>query len=176
MTPQNRITPTTSADRGAAAPLASPYLPYVLTIDCVGCYSEFDSTDYVNRSPKFIRGWSINPRCPYGVLMTTDTVQHAAPRTAADANPQRPINRREGKGLRDPIVAQAIENVTGRHQTDDFWATSPHQRTKAIYDEIKRLDRAQVTDRIAPAKSNRSDLQMASIRHSERTGMSSKRG
>lgn len=40
----------------------------------------------------------------------------------------------------DPVVMQAIRNVTDRHSMDHWSALSASQRTKAIYDEIKRLD------------------------------------
>jgi hypothetical protein len=85
--------------------------------------------------------------------MTTAAVQHAA-RPVSDANSQRPVR----EVLRDPIVAQAIENVTRRHQAEEFWAISPHERTQAIYDEIKRLDRAGPNRAVAPLKSKQSNL------------------
>jgi hypothetical protein len=44
----------------------------------------------------------------------------------------------------DPVVAQAIETVTSRFHAEDLWAFSPHERTEAIYDEVKRLDRARM--------------------------------
>ena len=80
--------------------------------------------------------------------MTKGTVQDATSKTISDANPQRlisgPARGALQTGFRDPVVAQAIETVTGRHQAEDFWVFSPHERTKAIYDEIKRLDLAEV--------------------------------
>ena len=79
-----------------------------------------------------------------GCPMTIGTVQAAASKPISGANSQRPISGLPWGGFRDPVVAQAIENVTGRHQAEDFWAVSPHERTEAIYDEIKRLDLAKV--------------------------------
>jgi hypothetical protein len=40
----------------------------------------------------------------------------------------------------DPVVMQAIENAIEKHPIDDWWACSPRQRVRAIYDEIRRLD------------------------------------
>lgn len=44
-------------------------------------------------------------------------------------------------GGRDPVVMQAIANVVNRVPVDDWWAMPSHQRTQAIYDEIRRLDK-----------------------------------
>jgi hypothetical protein len=44
---------------------------------------------------------------------------------------------------RDPVVAQAIQNVAARKFMDEGWA-SPLERAKAIYDELRRLDLARV--------------------------------
>jgi hypothetical protein len=54
--------------------------------------------------------------------------------------------------LRDPVVAQAIKNVTGRHQADYYWVFLPHERTQSIYDEVKRLDQARMDEAIPPRK------------------------
>ncbi len=43
---------------------------------------------------------------------------------------------------RDAVVLQAIMNVTDRHPVDGWWSASPGDRIQAIYDEIRRLDRA----------------------------------
>jgi hypothetical protein len=50
----------------------------------------------------------------------------------------------------DPVVAQAIENVTSRFRAEDFWTFPPHERTQAIYDEIKRLDRTRTNGSVTP--------------------------
>jgi hypothetical protein len=92
--------------------------------------------------------------------MATETVQHATPRPVSDANSQRPVNGLEWGGVRDPIVAQAIENVARRHQAEEFWTISPRERTQAIYDEIKRLDRTWPDEAVTPMKSKRSDLHL----------------
>jgi type IV secretory pathway VirJ component len=46
---------------------------------------------------------------------------------------------------RDVVVLQAITNVTDRQRVDGWWVASPGDRTQAIYDEIRRLDRARAT-------------------------------
>jgi hypothetical protein len=51
--------------------------------------------------------------------------------------------------LRDPVVVLAIENVTARYHTEDFWVISPHERTQAVYDEINRLDRDRMNEMAA---------------------------
>jgi len=53
---------------------------------------------------------------------------------------------------RDPIVVQAIANVTSRQSMEDWWAFSPGVRTHAIYDEIRRIDRAEASESVAPIK------------------------
>jgi hypothetical protein len=45
---------------------------------------------------------------------------------------------------RDPVVMQAIENVIGRRTMDAGCLGPPPGQTQAIYDEIKRLDRARL--------------------------------
>jgi hypothetical protein len=84
--------------------------------------------------------------------MTTDS----APTPIAGSN-----SRRQTKGLAwgalqsdwsDPVVAQAIELVLSRHRAEVFWSVSPHERTQAIYDEIKRLDRARLDEVMPPRK------------------------
>jgi hypothetical protein len=47
---------------------------------------------------------------------------------------------------------QAIENVIGEQQAADTWAFSTRERTQAIYNEIKRLDRARINESVAAAK------------------------
>jgi hypothetical protein len=42
---------------------------------------------------------------------------------------------------RDPIVMQAIKNVTQRQVGADWWSHRQNEITQAIYDEIRRLDR-----------------------------------
>jgi hypothetical protein len=45
---------------------------------------------------------------------------------------------------RDPIVMQAIENVTYGQDEPDWWSHRKTEITQAIYDEIRRLDRERV--------------------------------
>jgi hypothetical protein len=47
---------------------------------------------------------------------------------------------------RDPVVMQAIANVIGAQTTDMGCLGPPPGQTQAIYDEIKRLDRARVDE------------------------------
>ena len=54
------------------------------------------------------------------------------------------------RDARDPVVVQAIANVTSRQPMEDWWALSPGVRTHAIYDEIRRLDRASSSRSVAP--------------------------
>jgi hypothetical protein len=49
----------------------------------------------------------------------------------------------------DPVVMKAIKNVTGRKTTELWWEYSLHERTKAIYDEIRRLDGARLKGMLA---------------------------
>jgi hypothetical protein len=49
-----------------------------------------------------------------------------------------------GEDRSDPIVAQAIRNVTSRQLVGEARGLSRHQITQAIYDEIRRLDRARL--------------------------------
>jgi hypothetical protein len=42
----------------------------------------------------------------------------------------------------DPVVIKAIKNVTSRDPKGLWWEYLLHERTQAIYDEIKRLDSA----------------------------------
>jgi hypothetical protein len=65
-------------------------------------------------------------------------------REVYDANPERLADGHAWGRFRDPVVARGIENVTGRHQAEDFWALSPFEGTEGIYDEVKRLDLAEV--------------------------------
>jgi hypothetical protein len=51
---------------------------------------------------------------------------------------------------RDPVVVQAIANVTSRQSMEDWWAFSPGVRTHEIYDEIRRLDRAGASESAGP--------------------------
>jgi hypothetical protein len=84
--------------------------------------------------------------------MTIGTVQEAASNPISDAKSQRPISGLPLGGFRDPVVAQAIENVTDRQQAQEFWAISPHERAQAIYDEIKRLDLSRLNGSDAPVE------------------------
>ena len=43
---------------------------------------------------------------------------------------------------RDPVVVRAIATVAARTSMEGWWAMAPNVRTHAIYDEIRRLDRA----------------------------------
>ena len=52
----------------------------------------------------------------------------------------------------DPVVAQAIANVSGRQPMEEWWALSPGVRTHAIYDEVRRLDRAGANEPAEPIK------------------------
>ena len=45
---------------------------------------------------------------------------------------------------RDPIVMQAIKNVTHSQVEADWWSHRQSEITQAIYDEIRRLDRERV--------------------------------
>jgi hypothetical protein len=55
---------------------------------------------------------------------------------------------------RDVVVMQAITNVTDRQPMDRWWQVSPGDRTKAIYDEIRRLDQARAHGTFALAERN----------------------
>jgi hypothetical protein len=46
------------------------------------------------------------------------------------------------RNRRDPVVVQAIANVTAELAMEEWWALAPGVRTHAIYDEIRRLDLA----------------------------------
>jgi hypothetical protein len=54
---------------------------------------------------------------------------------------------------RDPIVMQAIKNVTHSQVGADWWSHRQREITQAIYDEIRRLDRERV-DTIAQGAVN----------------------
>jgi hypothetical protein len=41
---------------------------------------------------------------------------------------------------RDPVVLQAIRNVAARYTPASWWAAPARERTRAIYEEIRRLD------------------------------------
>jgi hypothetical protein len=43
---------------------------------------------------------------------------------------------------RDPVVVHAIATVAARQSVEGWWAMAPSVRTHAIYEEIKRIDRA----------------------------------
>ena len=47
---------------------------------------------------------------------------------------------------RDPVVMQAIANVIGAQTVDMGCLGPPPGQTQAIYDEIKRLDRARLDE------------------------------
>jgi hypothetical protein len=47
---------------------------------------------------------------------------------------------------RDSVVMQAITNVTRRQIDEGWWNLSPGGRTHVIYDEIRRLDQARVSE------------------------------
>ncbi len=53
---------------------------------------------------------------------------------------------------RDPVVVQAIANVTAQQPEEEWWALAPGVRTHTIYDEIRRLDRVCANDSAAPIK------------------------
>jgi hypothetical protein len=69
--------------------------------------------------------------------MTTETRERTGPQLIYE----------EGS---DPIVAQAIRNVTSEQALMERRGTSPRQITQAIYDEIRRLDRARVNETMSP--------------------------
>jgi hypothetical protein len=52
---------------------------------------------------------------------------------------------------RDVAVMQAITNVTDRQPWEGWWELRPGGRTRAIYDEVKRLDQARMNDTAALA-------------------------
>jgi hypothetical protein len=47
---------------------------------------------------------------------------------------------------RDPVVMQALENVVGTETLDPGYLNPPPGRIQAIYDEIRRLDRAKLDE------------------------------
>jgi hypothetical protein len=47
---------------------------------------------------------------------------------------------------RDPVVMQALENVVGTETMDPGYLNPPPGRIQAVYDEIRRLDRAQLDE------------------------------
>ena len=47
---------------------------------------------------------------------------------------------------RDPVVMQALENVVGTETMDPGYLNPPPARIQAIYDEIRRLDRAKLEE------------------------------
>jgi hypothetical protein len=49
----------------------------------------------------------------------------------------------------DPVVMKAIKKVTSR-KTTEWWEYSLHERTQAIYDEIRRLDEVRLKGMAAP--------------------------
>ena len=51
-------------------------------------------------------------------------------------------------GAHDPLVLQAITNVSSRYSEEDWWALTPRQRTRAIYDEIRMLDAERMKRRL----------------------------
>jgi hypothetical protein len=50
-------------------------------------------------------------------------------------------------GGHDLVVMQAIKNFLERHPANDRWTLPAHERTRAIYDEIKRLDAKEMLPR-----------------------------
>jgi hypothetical protein len=52
----------------------------------------------------------------------------------------------------DLTVMQAIENVIGEQRAEDSRTFSTRERTQAIYNEIKRLDLARISESVAPVK------------------------
>jgi hypothetical protein len=87
------------------------------------------------------------------VPMTIHTGQSATTTSNPERNLQRPV-KGLARGvlqsdLRDPVVVLAIENVTARYHTEDFWVISPHERIQSIYDEINRLDRDRMDETAA---------------------------
>jgi hypothetical protein len=63
---------------------------------------------------------------------------HQSARFRHTASPQSEATRDQ----RDPVVVQAIANVASQQHMEEWWALAPGVRTHAIYDEIRRLDRA----------------------------------
>jgi hypothetical protein len=83
------------------------------------------------------------------VPMTIETGRSAALEPVSENGRAREAMQTD---LRDPVVAQAIKNVTGRHEADYFWAFLPRERAQSIYDEVKRLDRARMNEAMPPRK------------------------
>jgi hypothetical protein len=52
-------------------------------------------------------------------------------------------------GAHDPVVLQAIANLSTRYSEEDWWALAPRRRTLAVYDEIRSLDAERAKRRLA---------------------------
>jgi hypothetical protein len=61
-------------------------------------------------------------------------------------------HEQSARDRRDPVVVQAIENVTARQPMEEWWALSPGVRTHVIYDEVRRLDQAWANEPAEPIK------------------------
>jgi hypothetical protein len=84
--------------------------------------------------------------------MGVDTIERLADSTQPTNSHARSPRILQADG-RDPIVMQAIKNVTHSQVGADWWSHRQREITQAIYDEIRRLDRERV-DTIAQGAVN----------------------
>jgi len=84
----------------------------------------------------------------------TSPVFHPYARTPTVDGPHDAVTR----DRRDPIVLQAITNVTDRQPMEGWLGVSPRARTQAIYEEIRRLDLAWVNGTAAPTQGDAGNL------------------
>jgi hypothetical protein len=75
--------------------------------------------------------------------MGVDTIERLADSAQPTNSHARSPHNRQADG-RDPIVMLAIENVTCGQADVDWWSHRQTETTRAIYDEIRRLDRERV--------------------------------